>query len=247
MTERSLPLPHVRELPCGAVICAKRYIDVVDAQWFDQNFWETRGARRHTSTGRSPVLIVDRGDESWVLRHYRRGGAVARFVDDHYVYTGLHRTRAFREWQLLQQLARWGLPAPAAIAARVDRTGWLYQADIITRFLPDTQALSARLANEGVDASTWRRIGGMLRRFHDHGVDHPDLTAHNILVDTQGRVFLVDFDNAVLREPEGPWMRRGLARFERSLRKVALETGTSFDEASWQMLREAYAEGSERR
>ena len=241
------PTARVRELSCGTVICAAAHVEIIDARWFDRDFWESRGARRHTSTGRSPVLILDRGDESWVLRHYRRGGAVARFVDDHYVFTGLNRTRAFREWHLLRRLERWNLPAPVAIAACVVRSAWLYQADIITRYLPDTRALSALLKQERVADVTWRRIGLMLRRFHDHGVDHPDLTAHNILVDAHGAVFLVDFDNAFLRQAGGRWAQRGLARFERSLRKVALETGTTFQAPGWQLLQDAYAESGEAR
>ena len=232
---------RVRDLDCGMVICADRYVETIDAAWFDREFWRRRGARRHTSTGRSPVLILDRGDESWVLRHYRRGGAVARFVDDHYWFTGLHRTRAFKEWSLLQQLGEWRLPAPAGIAACVRRQGCLYQADIITRFLPDTHALSAALKGDGVPVDTWRRIGRMLRRFHDHGVDHPDLTAHNVLLDRESRAYLVDFDNAAVRGC-GRWKQRGLARFQRSLRKVALETGTQFSDVGWRALLESYAD-----
>ena len=230
----------VRELACGFVICAERDVERIGADAFDRGYWESQGARRHTTTGRSPVLILERGDETWVLRHYRRGGAVARFIDDHYLYTGLQRTRSYQEWRLLGRMTAWGLPVPAPIAARVQRQGWIYQADIITRYLPDTHALSSALRNENVSVDAWRRIGGMLRDFHGRGVDHPDLTAHNILMDSQGRVFLVDFDNAVLRPP-GSWTRRGIARFERSLRKVALETGTEFDASGWQALLESYA------
>ena len=231
----------VRELSCGTVICADRYAETIDAGWFDRDFWVSQSARRHTSTGRSPVLILDRGSEAWVLRHYRRGGMVARFIDDHYWFTGLERTRVFREWHLLEQLAQWNLPAPSGVAGRVRRRGFLYQGDLITRLLPDTRALSSVLKREGVDADIWRRIGHMLRSFHDHGVDHPDLTAHNVLLDRDSRVYLVDFDNAVLRHP-GSWQQRGVARFQRSLRKVALETGTSFSEAGWQQLIASYAD-----
>lgn len=232
---------RIRVLSCGTVICSDTYVDTIDSKWFDRDFWGSEGARSHTSTGRSPVLILDRGSETWVLRHYRRGGAVARFVDDHYWFTGLHRTRAFKEWYLSQQLVEWGLPAPVAIAACVKRGGCLYQADIITRFLPGTRTLSAVLKADDVPIAIWSRIGAMLRGFHERGVDHPDLTAHNILLDQQGRVFLVDFDNAHLRAP-GRWTRKGIGRFERSLRKVALETGTQFSETGWQALLVSYAE-----
>ena len=90
------------------------------------------------------------------------------------------------------------------------------------------------------DVPLWSAIGRMLAGFHAAGCDHPDLTAHNILVDPGHRPFLVDFDNARLRAP-GPWRDAGIERLKRSLNKVSLETGTSFDEVAWQALLTAYA------
>jgi 3-deoxy-D-manno-octulosonic acid kinase len=80
----------------------------------------------------------------------------------------------------------------------------------------------------------------MIRAVHDRGVDHPDLTAHNVLLDGGGNCFLVDFDNARVNPP-GEWRRAGLERFNRSLRKVALETGTEFDAEAWRELESGYA------
>jgi 3-deoxy-D-manno-octulosonic acid kinase len=131
------------------------------------------------------------------------------------------------------------LPVPRPIAARVVRAGPLYQADIVTRLIPDTRPLSSVIRGGTVADEQWLGIGAMLSAFHRAGVDHPDLTAHNVLLGAESSVFLVDFDNARLRLP-GPWSRMGLARFERSLRKVALETGTEFDAHAWQLVRDAY-------
>jgi 3-deoxy-D-manno-octulosonic acid kinase len=83
----------------------------------------------------------------------------------------------------------------------------------------------------------------MVRTVHEHGVDHPDLTAHNILLDDRNEVFLVDFDNARIR-PAGGWQRLGVERLQRSLRKVALETGTPFDAAAWLQLEQGYKESA---
>jgi 3-deoxy-D-manno-octulosonic acid kinase len=210
-----------------------------DPDWFDRPGWEARGARRHTSTGRAPVLICEAGDETWVLRHYSRGGLVARLVEDHYLWQGLRRSRAYRELRILEQMRAWNLPAPAPVAAWVAPRGLAYQADIITVYIPHTRALSALLRSDAVPDSLWRHIGRMLGEFHDFGVDHPDITAHNILVNAEMRPFLVDFDNAVIR-PRGAWQRRGLARFQRSLRKVAMETGMEFSPARWRGVEEGY-------
>jgi 3-deoxy-D-manno-octulosonic acid kinase len=232
--------PRVVTTPRGALLYDGAAHDAADERWFDRSYWRERNAIAEETAGRGAVIVVVAGAETWVLRHYHRGGLVARLIDDHYVWLGLERTRAFREWRLLLRLHDAGLPVPNPIAARVVRAGLIYTADIITTYLPDTRRLSAHIADGNVPNDIWTRIGAMLRSFHAQGVDHPDLTAHNILLDARGGLFLVDFDNAVVRAP-GRWRGAGLARFKRSLRKVALETGTEFDAAAWQKVERAYA------
>ena len=220
-------------------IATAEYADDFDIRWFDRIAWEAEGARRHTSTGRAPVLIRETPTRSWVLRHYSRGGLVARFIEDHYVWRGLEATRAWRELDILAQMREWQLPAPRPVAALVSRSGIAYTADIITVYIPDTQTLSALLRSDPLPEALWESIGRMLGAFHARGVDHPDITAHNILVDSQQRTFLVDFDNAVIRSP-GNWRMRGFARFQRSLRKVAMETGGAFSEQAWHAVEAGY-------
>ena len=67
--------------------------------WFDAADWQRAGAVALETSGRGEVLIVAHGNDRWVLRHYHRGGLVARFVEDHYLWLGLESTRAFREWR----------------------------------------------------------------------------------------------------------------------------------------------------
>ena len=81
-----------------------------------------------------------------MLRHYRRGGFIARLSRDRYVWTGEARVRAFAEWRLLELLTERGLPVPKPIAARYQRSGLLYRCDLITQRIADAQPLSAALA-----------------------------------------------------------------------------------------------------
>jgi 3-deoxy-D-manno-octulosonic acid kinase len=224
-----------------AVLSGSDLAEPAEASWFDAERWHRSGGVALETSGRGAVLIVKHGPENWVVRHYHRGGFVARFVADHYLWTGLDRTRAFREWRLLRRLRAAGLPVPNPIAAHVYRTGPIYTADIITTYLPDTRKLSVFISEGTVPAHCWRQIGRMVRAVHAHGVDHPDLTAHNILLDAHGSLFLVDFDNASVKPP-GAWQRSGVERLQRSLRKVALETGTEFDSAAWAEIETGYAE-----
>ena len=223
-----------------AILAVPGLTEAASPAWFDAAEWQRAGAVALETSGRGAVLIVERGTDTWVLRHYHRGGFVARFVADHYLWLGLEKTRAFREWRLLRRLRDAGLPVPNPVAAHVYRTGAIYTADIITSYLPATHKLSWFLAQGRAPAECWRQIGCMVRSVHEQGVDHPDLTAHNILLDEHGGVFLVDFDNARVK-PAGQWQRAGVARLKRSLRKVALETGTEFDAAAWRELEAAYA------
>jgi 3-deoxy-D-manno-octulosonic acid kinase len=208
-------------------------------RWFDRDWWTAQGARSHSITGRAGVLMLDRGEETWVYRHYHRGGLVSHLSYDQYVWTGVERSRPVREWRLLEALSTQSLPAPRPVAARAVRTGPIYRADILTVLLPDTVPLSSLLGEVWDDADLWAAIGAMVAGFHRAGCDHPDLTAHNILVDSQRRPYLVDFDNARFRSA-GAWMQAGIARLKRSLNKVSHETGTQFSEPAWQQLVAAY-------
>jgi len=215
-----------------------RYPDF-EPRWFDRSWWQAVGARSHSSTGRAGVLMLDRGSETWVYRHYHRGGLVSKLVYDQYLWTGAENSRPLREWRLLEHLSRLSLPSPRPVAARAVRSGLVYRADILTVLLPDTVPLSSLLDTLWDDAALWRRIGAMVAGFHDAGCDHPDLTAHNILLNPAREPFLVDFDNASLKPP-GAWREAGVARLQRSLRKVSGEIGTRFSETAWGELLVAY-------
>lgn len=231
--------PAVRRAGADAFIVDAARADELDAAWFDVDDWRRRGAALLDTGGRGDVHKLDRTGETWVLRHYRRGGLVSKLVHDRYVWLGLERTRAFREFRLLARLSAEGFPVPRPIAARVRRRGLAYRADIITRLLVGTRSLHAYLVESGPPAEAWTEIGRVVRGLHDRGVDHPDLTAQNLLLDGAGRVFVVDFDKTRLRR-RGNWTQAGIDRLKRSLRKVALETGTEFDEAGWQALLRGY-------
>src|SRR5690606_26182180 len=127
--------------------------------------------------------------EEWVLRPYRRGGLVARLSEARYLWTGLERTRAFRELRLTADLHARGLPVPRPVAADVTRHGLTYSAALITVRLPGARALASLLENGEADDDLLQRVGATIRRFHDVGLDHVDLDARNLLVDEGGKVW----------------------------------------------------------
>ena len=207
----------------------------VSAEWFRERYWRERDLVVGEQPGRGAVVFVSRGEQTWALRHYRRGGAVARLTADRYLWTGLERTRAFREWRLLRALHDGGLPVPSPVAAHVRRSGPTWRGDIITERIVDTRSMAAAVVAGEMDGGAWEAVGATLRRFHDRGVDHADLNAHNVLLDRRGRVFLVDFDRGGIRSRAG-WKQRNLSRLQRSLRKISHQSGAAFEPADWRRL-----------
>ncbi len=175
-----------------------------DERLFARDYWRARGALEETAGGRGTVAFIRDGERRWVLRHYRRGGLVAKLLGDTYLWTGAGRTRAFREWRLLHELRAAGLPVPAPVAARYERHWLFYRADLITAELPTRRTLTHALAAAPLDAATWRAVGACVGGLHVRGVHHADLNAHNLLIGDDGTVYVLDFDRGRLR-PRGAW------------------------------------------
>lgn len=232
--------PEIKKIGARAVLFDRSVVEEAYNDWFEPAFWRERQRVRGVAQGRGSAVFVEAEAETWVLRHYHRGGFMARFVNDYYAWRGLASSRAFREWQLLAELYDDGLPVPRPIAARVHRHGLCYTADILTAYLEDTRSVDSMLhAGESL-GDRWQDIGATLRRFHDRGVHHSDLNVRNILLDADERVYLVDFDKGCLRPP-GAWKQANLKRLQRSLRKTALETGVPYDDEVWSRLEAGYA------
>jgi 3-deoxy-D-manno-octulosonic acid kinase len=210
------------------------------AGWFDPEYWKERNEVEGEARGRGTTHFVRSGKQQFVLRHYRRGGLVAKAMGDRYFWRNESTTRSFAEWQLLYHLHRAGLPVPAPIAARYRRHGPFYTADIITERLTDSMSLAAQLRMRGIPILGWITIGRCIRAFHDLGVCHPDLNAHNILLVGDDSVFLIDFDRGSLRKP-GLWCDANLVRLRRSLEKITYKLPPEhFGEADWHGLLDGY-------
>lgn len=210
------------------------------ADFFEPEYWRRHGAIEGTARGRGTTWFIRAGDAGFVLRHYRRGGLVAKISKDAYFWRGESETRSFAEWYLTYHLHRAGLPVPTPIAARYKRDGMFYRADIITQRIENSESLAARLAKGPLPLMQWIAIGRCIRRFHDAGVHHADLNAHNILFDDEGGAWMIDFDRSRLRIPATPWRERNLARLKRSLLKLRGARGVDEIEEDFGRLRDGY-------
>lgn len=202
-----------------------RGLNEVKSALFTSTYWHQLDQITGEAPGRGSSLFIQPDPEShqqWVLRHYLRGGMVAKISSNQYLWTGQERSRAFSEMRLNAHLYQCGLPVPRPIAAWVYRHWVSYEAALITQRIPGAQALADYVRDPTISSSTIETmlisVGRMIRRFHDHYLDHVDLNARNILIDAHQQPWLIDLDRCRLRRP-GRWQQQNMARIERSLLK----------------------------
>lgn len=206
--------------------------------WFVPGYWEENGLVTARQRGRGTALTIDTPVGSCVLRQYLRGGLAARFIRSKYVFTGYDNSRPFREFGVLEKLAELGLPAPRPVAAFCRRHGWSTTGALITLEIESVRPLEQVCAS--IDESGWRNVGRVIRRFHDNGLVHADLTVRNILVQNSGKVFLVDFDRARFQPGARAAFHRNLKRLRRSMVKSQLEQEKGLNKKAWTQLLKGY-------
>lgn len=208
---------------------------------FVSSDWAQRDAIVGFAEGRGTTFFVSYQGRELALRHYHRGGLIARWSPDHYLWTGLASTRAWRELRLLQKLLESDLPVPRPIAAQVVRQGLFYTADIMTQRITGARTVGQLLAAGELDKAQWTAMGAVIRRFHEHGVYHADLNANNIMRDQEGQFYLIDFDRGAIKRKRRSWQQRNLQRLHRSLTKLrAAHDPFHFSEQNWQTLLSGY-------
>lgn len=198
----------------------------VQSALFTAAYWQQLGHITGEAPGRGNSLFIQPdpgGHQEWVLRRYLRGGLMAKLNRDHYLWAGWERTRAFAEMRLNAHFFELGLPVPRPMAACVTRHGLTYRAALITQRIRGACALAEWLCHPAISEAQRQQglgdVGRMIRRFHDHGLDHVDLNARNILMDTDHQPWLIDLDRCRLRAT-GSWQDANLNRLARSLDKL---------------------------
>ncbi len=213
----------------------------VSADWFNPKFWEASQSLTGTSKGRNVTHFFQYQQQEYVLRHYFRGGLIGRLIHDQYLFLGLEQTRAYAELKLLERLQGLRLPVPGAVAARVQRKGLFYRADIIMEKIPDAQDAFHILQRQSLNQEQWFSIGATIREFHRHNVYHADLNIHNIMIDQHQKSWLIDFDRGAIRTHDNSWQQSNLERLLRSLRKEKSKLYEFYwSEHEWQYLLNGY-------
>jgi len=165
-----------------------------------------------------------------VIRHYRRGGKVQKFIKD--IFWG--RSRPLRELWIGHQAMEQGVPTAEIVAACHTNVFWrLHRGDLISKEIVPGKDLATYLAELPQPLPKERvlekrkavaMVGTLVRKMHDVGIFHGDLNLKNIIlqVSESGDIkgYIIDFDKSFLRSPLREKMRvRNLFRLNRSAEK----------------------------
>lgn len=196
-------------------------------------------------TGRGVAYRVKVADETWVVRRYRRGGAIASLLGDRYARLGT--PRAWRELAVSETARGRGVRTPRVVAAAIYGKGPFLRSDLATEYVPDSEDLAAigfgasqRSAAE--KQAAFRAAGALVRELGQNGISHPDLNVRNILIrfaESAPEAWVLDLDRARATtgktNPGGMW-----ERLQRSLAKEARLTGRTLDPQLQQALETGY-------
>ena len=234
LSQQALAKPVV--LPGELRWCAPALaVELQDAPLFDPAWWQAKQAVTGVSVGRNTVFFVRAAaaDADWVLRHYYRGGLIGKLNKDWFAAVPVARSRALAEFRLLLWMRQAGLPVPAPVAARYQWRGFGYSADILLERIVQSQDLFHLLQQKALTAIQWQQLGALVAQLHQTGVYHSDLNCHNILLDAEGRFWLIDFDKCA-RRPGTDWWPEPVARLHRSLQKErGLRASFHFTAEDW--------------
>lgn len=225
----------------------------IRTNWFEPEYWrqlneisgESKG--RHTAWFIKPRTANQTHDQQWVLRHYYRGGLIAKFNSDSFLFTGIENTRVYREVLLLKAMKNLNLPVPNVIGAQVIRKGLFYSADLLMEKLEASDLVSF-IKTEQLSQEAWNKVGEVIAQFHKNEIYHTDLNSHNILIQEVAeniKVSLIDFDKCKQwkgkKLGKSSWQSKNIDRLYRSLMKEKnMSPAINFDQENWLELIRGY-------
>jgi 3-deoxy-D-manno-octulosonic acid kinase len=189
-------------------------------------------------SGRGIAYAIRLNSDPWLVRHYRRGGMIARVLNDRYAPTG---NRAVEELKASVVARARGIPTPEVVAA-ICYSGPLYSRfDIAVQFIDHSRDLAQLLFEDRVVST--RDIGKaatLIRTMIKGGLLHADLNLKNILI-APDRAYVLDLDRCtVVDEATRHGAEAMRKRFARSLAKWESKSGRVVSEAHHRTLEAAF-------
>lgn len=172
--------------------------------------------------GRSQVVRTElEGLGPVVIKYYKRGGLVRRFNEDVYLRRGIPRSR--HEFEILKKVRELGVSSPEPLVWAI-KGGLFYKAFLVTRNIGDHLSLVDICVDtpdqcESVLEKAAKQVGLLIK----NRIHHVDFHPGNVLVDSHGSVFIIDFDKAKHSSlPHKKLCQVYLKRWDRAIRKYHL-------------------------
>ncbi|EGA70911.1 3-deoxy-D-manno-octulosonic-acid kinase [Vibrio sinaloensis DSM 21326] len=206
---------------------------------FNIDFWKQNEAVVGSASGRGTTWFVQTEAVVGALRHYRRGGLFGKLIADSYWFSGWETTRSYAEFHLLKVLADAGVNVPRPIAAQASKQGLVYRADLLSEKIPNAADLVDILQRRPLIPEEYQAIGREIAKMHGASVNHTDLNIHNILLDSHGKVWIIDFDKCYQQEGTN-WQQGNLDRLLRSFHKELSKCSIRWTEPEFNHLLDGY-------
>lgn len=189
---------------------------------FEPEYWKSNDKVIGSARGRGTTWFVKTMKGEAALRHYRRGGLFGKLIEDSYWFSGWENTRSYQELQLLNHLIQAGVNVPKPVAARAIKGTFSYQADLLSEKIPNARDLVSILKERALPPEVYKKIGLEICKMHDAQISHTDLNIHNILIDDQEKVWIIDFDKCSQKHGIN-WKQGNIERLFRSFQKEKLK------------------------
>lgn len=168
--------------------------------------------------GRGELLRVATSNGNVLIRKYRRGGFIGKFVRDKY----LLENRPHRELNVHQYAWKVGVPTVLPVGAMWVRSGPFFSGAFATLEANAVDLLAYLQSDFEPDPLVLEICGHAIRAMYEAKIDHADLQVKNILI-SDGKALIIDFDNArIWPTPSIANTTQNIGRLRRSFAKHSL-------------------------
>ncbi len=165
--------------------------------------------------GRGELLRVATPSGNVLIRPYRRGGFIGKFIRDKY----LLENRPHRELNVHRHAWKMGVPTVLPVGAMWERSGPFFSGSFATLEANAIDLLAYLQSDFTPDPAVLENCGKAIRAMYEARVDHADLQVKNILI-SDGKALIIDFDNArIWPKPSIATTTTNVGRLRRSFAK----------------------------
>ena len=139
-----------------------------------------------------PSKMINQGAEATVFSGYWMGEKAIFKKRNHRSYRHpdldrrLTRQRISVEVRVLRKLHSTTVSSPSLFDVDIDE-GWIILSEV------EGVTLYESLLNGESNIEQIEKFGGLIRQLHELGISHGDLTTHNVMINDEGELTLIDF------------------------------------------------------